>query len=64
MLALVSAFGATAVLISGLHMALRPAAYLGRGTIQATDPRTVRWFGIFFLAIGVPALILLIVRLA
>ncbi len=38
--------GVAATLAGGLRMALRPHAYLGTGIPPATDPRTVRFFGI------------------
>lgn len=39
-------------LLAGAHMLLRPRAYVGTGIPPATDPRTVRWFGAFFLVLG------------
>lgn len=44
--------GALAMLAGAAHMVLRPHAYLGKGTAPATDPRTVRWFGLFFFVLG------------
>jgi hypothetical protein len=44
--------GMLAPIASGGHMVARPAAYLGKGTAPASDPRTVRWFGIVFLILG------------
>ncbi|MFT3977916.1 MAG: hypothetical protein QM688_12515 [Sphingomonas bacterium] len=36
----------------GLRRLLQPRAFIGVGLIPATDPRTVRAFGIFIFVIG------------
>lgn len=40
------------ILLSGLRMALRPATFIGTGPIPASEPNTVRAFGIFFIVLG------------
>lgn len=41
-----------AIMGSGLRYFLKPKAFVGIGFIPATDPRTVRAFGIFFFVLG------------
>jgi hypothetical protein len=43
---------AVMLLYTGLRMAFRPTLYVGVGTMPASDPRTVRSFGIFFALLG------------
>lgn len=54
--------GVITSLISGAHMALRPATYLGKGTPPASDPRTVRAFGIFFLGLATIMVALILIK--
>ncbi len=39
--------------INGWKMLTKPNAYVGVGIIPASDPRTVKWFGVFGLIAGV-----------
>lgn len=41
------------LLLYGGRMLARPQSFVGTGRLDATDPRTVRKFGWFFLSFGV-----------
>ena len=41
------------LLASAGRMLLRPYSFVGKGRLDATDPRTVRMFGWFTLILGV-----------
>ena len=53
MSSMITVLGGVSLLAAGARLALRPRAYIGAGTPPATDPRTVRWFGILFLVLGI-----------
>lgn len=54
--------GVLALMASGANMVLRPRTFLGQGISPATDPRTVRAFGIFFLVLGTAAAVLTLIK--
>jgi hypothetical protein len=44
------------LLASAGRMLLWPQSFVGTGRLEATDPRTVRLFGWFFLLLGIAGL--------
>ncbi len=44
------------LVFSAARMILRPQSYVGSGVLDASDPRTVRTFGWFFLILGLVGL--------
>jgi hypothetical protein len=56
--------GPGAVLASGALMVSRPASYVGRGFVPASDPQTVRRFGLVMVVGAGIILVLNLVRLA
>ena len=53
---------ASLVVIGG-NMLLRPRMYIGVGANPARDPRTVRYFGAFFLLLGGVAAALVLIQI-
>jgi hypothetical protein len=57
-----AALGMLVLVASGAHMVLRPHTYLGKGSLPATDPRTVRWFGLLTLVLGAVSVALSLIK--
>jgi hypothetical protein len=49
-------FLALSILVNGARMLLRPRSFVGPGSLDATDPRTVKIFGWASIVIGLPLL--------
>ncbi|SFK02329.1 hypothetical protein SAMN03159338_3022 [Sphingomonas sp. NFR04] len=58
----IAACGVIGTLTAGAHMVLRPATYLGKGTPPASDPRTVRAFGIFFIGLATVGVVFALIK--
>ena len=54
--------GICACIAWGAHMMLRPQIYLGKGTAPVTDPRVMRWFGAFFVVLGLSVAVLNLIQ--
>ncbi|HEX9964111.1 MAG TPA: hypothetical protein VGB04_03925 [Allosphingosinicella sp.] len=51
------------LVLTGAHQMARPAAYVGKGFLDATDPRTVRRFGGAAIVGGGPVFLFYLIRL-
>ena len=49
--------------LTGARMVTRARSYIGEGSMDARDPRTVRIFGTMFVLMGAVVLILSILRM-